>query len=262
MSDQKNYNSNINTIWVSTTARTGSMWVFNVTREIFKVAGFNVFPSSIPHTNSEMVDIYKNRALLDKDFKNKYVLKVHQILKANINKSKILTTIRDPRDVCVSYKEFNKCDFNESFKAAKGLIALSTIYRSFDKKYICIIRYEDIETSSIEIILKISKFLEIEIDENKAKEISIKYSKSNIKKLINEKENEINNKLKKKIPIDKKEIVNFLGTQRVYDLKTGFQSNHISSRNTGDWKKKLDKSQVEILNKEFKDWLEEFGYRI
>ena len=123
-----------------------------------------------------------------------------------------------------------------------------------------IIRYEDIESRSIEIILKISKFLEIEIDKNKAKEISIKYSKSNIKKLINEKENEINNKLKKKIPIDKKEIVNFLGTQRVYDLKTGFQSNHISSRNTGDWKKKLDKSQIEILNKEFKNWLKEFEY--
>ena len=174
--------------------------------------------------------------------------------------SKVLTTIRDPRDVCVSYKEFNKCDFNQSLKAAKGLIALSAIYRSFDKKYVCIIKYEDIETKSIEIILKISKFLEIEIDKNKAKEISNKYSKSNIKKLINEKENEINNKLKKKIPIDKKEIVNFLGTQRVYDLKTGFQSNHISSRNTGDWKKKLEKSQIEKLNKEFKNSLKEIEY--
>ena len=60
--------------------------------------------------------------------------------------------------------------------------------------------------------------------------------------------------------IEAKEIVNFLGTQRVYDLKTGFQSNHISSRNTGDWKKKLDKSEIEILNKEFKNWLKEFEY--
>jgi len=260
MSYQTDYNYNTNTIWIATSARTGSMWAFNVTREIFKTAGFNVLPLSVPHQISEMADIYKNQALLDENPKNKYVLKVHKILKPNIKKSKIITTIRDPRDMCISYKEFTNCDFELALHAAKGLARLSKEYKTYDDKYLCTIRYEDIENSSIETILKISKFLEIEIDKEKVKEISNKYSKSNVKKIINKKENEIKEKLKNKIPIDKKEIVNFLGTHRVFDIKTGFQSNHISSRNTGDWKKKLDKSQIEILNKEFKNWLKEFKY--
>ena len=30
----------VNTIWISTTPRTGSMWIFNVTRKIYKTLGF------------------------------------------------------------------------------------------------------------------------------------------------------------------------------------------------------------------------------
>ena len=36
----------------------------------------------------------------------KYVLKTHSILKQNLVRSKIITTIRDPRDVCLSFKKF------------------------------------------------------------------------------------------------------------------------------------------------------------
>ena len=68
--------SDLNTIWISSPPRTGSMWVFNIARQINKYLGFNVKPKSIPQNDSEMFDIYKSQALNEKDNDTKYVLKV------------------------------------------------------------------------------------------------------------------------------------------------------------------------------------------
>ena len=35
-------------MWVSTVVRTGSMWLFNITREILNLKKFNVLPDKIP----------------------------------------------------------------------------------------------------------------------------------------------------------------------------------------------------------------------
>ena len=53
----------VNTVWISTPPRTGSMWIFNVAREIYKTLGFNVEPSIVPQNDSEMFEIYHDRAI-------------------------------------------------------------------------------------------------------------------------------------------------------------------------------------------------------
>ena len=109
---------NINSLWISTTPRTGSMWLYNVTREILKLSRINVLPVKIPKSSQKFFEIFEKQSLIDQNDSNKYVFKIHKILKPNLPRSKILTTIRDPRDVCISFKEFMKTgkpsDFEES----------------------------------------------------------------------------------------------------------------------------------------------------
>ena len=46
-----------NTFWISTAPRTGSMWLFNVAREIFIINKYNVFPAKIPKNDKpDLVD--------------------------------------------------------------------------------------------------------------------------------------------------------------------------------------------------------------
>ena len=47
---------------------------------------------------------------------------------------------------------------------------------------------------------------------------------------------------------------------RSFDTKTGFQTNHISNRNSGDWKKSFSSKEIEILNFEFKDFISEYKF--
>ena len=53
----------INTIWISTSPRTGSTWIFNITREIYRILGFIVEPSIVPQKDTEMFKIYHDKAI-------------------------------------------------------------------------------------------------------------------------------------------------------------------------------------------------------
>ena len=135
-----------NTFWISTAPRTGSMWLFNVVREVFYINQHNVFPGKIPKYDKEFLEIYNSKSLLDKDDSNKYVFKVHSPLKSDLPNSKILTTIRDPRDVCASFREFMKSDFEKSMTIAKNMIDFVKNYESFDKDYLMFFRFIGIST--------------------------------------------------------------------------------------------------------------------
>jgi len=253
--------SNINTIWISSPPRTGSMWVFNITREIYKYLGFNVQPVLIPQNDSEMFDIYKYNALNEKNNKIKYILKVHTVLKPNLLKSKIITTLRDPRDLCISFKEFMKSDFNSSLKAATTVKIFSNIYKNFKDDYLLTIKYENIEKNSTDLILNIAKFLNESLDRHQAEEISQKFSKNKVLDIINKNNERINDKIKKNLKIDEKEAVIISNENiRTFDINTGFQTGHISKRKSGDWKTYFSQNEKKILNDEFKYWLEEFKY--
>ena len=251
----------VNTIWISTTPRTGSMWIFNVTREIYKTLGFDVEPSLVPQNDSEMFEIYNNKAVNELNNNLRFILKIHTLLKPNLARSKIITIVRDPRDVCISFKEFMKTNFNESLNATKSLIHFSKIYKNFNKNYMLILKYENIVKNPIEIILKIAKFLNENINHSQAVEISKKFSKKNVIEIINKKNKELKEKILNKSKIDKKEIV-IISNQnvRAYDKNTGFQTGHVSQRKSGDWEAIFSNTEKEILNNQFKEWLIEFEY--
>ena len=251
----------INSFWISTTPRTGSMWLYNVTREILKLSKINVLPIKIPKNDQEFFEIFKNQSLNDKNDSNIYVFKIHQILKPNLPKSKILTTIRDPRDICISFKEFMKTDFNTALKAAKTLLKYEKIYKTYNKDYLRFFRYENIENKPIEAILEIANFIDYKINYSDAKEISLKYNKKKVQNLIKRNDENLFSKIKNKEEIDESSIVYISkDNYRSFDTNTGFQTNHISNRNSGDWEKSFSSKEIEILNFEFKNFISEYKF--
>ena len=82
-----------------------------------------------------------------------------------------------------------------------------------------------------------------------------------IKNLIKNNDENLISKIKNKENIDNSSIVYFSkDNYRSFDTKTGFQTNHISNRNSGDWKKFFSSKEIEILNFEFKNFISEYEF--
>tara|TARA_B100001057_G_scaffold148612_1_gene148546 strand:- start:385 stop:1161 length:777 start_codon:yes stop_codon:yes gene_type:complete len=251
----------INSFWISTTPRTGSMWLYNVTREILKFSKMNILPIKIPKYDAKFHEIFEKQSLIDQNNSNKYVFKIHRILKPNLPRSKILTTIRDPRDICISFKEFMRTDFDTALKASKTLLKYEKIYKTYNEDYLKFFRYENIENKPIKTILEIANFINYEINYKDAEEISLKYNKKEVKDLIKKNDENLLYKIKNKEEINKSSIVYFSkDNYRSFDTNTGFQTNHISNRNSGDWEKFFSSKEIEILNYEFKDFISEYKF--
>ena len=252
---------NINSFWISTAPRTGSMWLFNVTKEILTLTKTNILPIEVPQSDEKFFEIFKTQSLIDQNNLNKYVFKVHTILKSDLPKSKILTTIRDPRDVCISFKEFMKTDFHTALKATKSMLNYEKIYKTYDKNYLKFFRYDDIENNNIKTILDISNFIGCKISDKDARYVSLKYSKDKVKELIKINDKHLLSKIKNRKEINKSDIVYFSkDNYRSFDTKTGFQTNHISNRNSGDWKTKFSREEINIINFEFKNLISEYKF--
>jgi len=249
------------TIWVSTAPRTGSMWLFNVTREIFRIVGRQVEPEIVPQSDAEMFQLASQRAFTSQDPTKVWVLKVHNILKPNLPRSKILTTHRDLRDVLVSFKEFMNTSFDNSLGCARGLVQYTETYKDYAPDYLMLVAYNDIETRPIELTLEIAKFLDVQISEINAKKIALKYSRKKVKSIIEKSNKSLTKNITNKKPIDSHDIVRLSDSNyRAFDRMTGFQTGHVSRRKTGDWKNVLSDSEQQLLDVEFGSWLKKFGY--
>ena len=82
-----------------------------------------------------------------------------------------------------------------------------------------------------------------------------------VKNLIKSNDENLLSKIKNKEDIDKSSIVYVSkDNYRSFDGKTGFQTNHISNRDSGDWKKFFSSKEIEILNFEFKDFISKYKF--
>jgi len=50
---------NINSFWISTSPRTGSMWLFNVTKEILTLSKANILPDEVPQSDEKFLKYSK-----------------------------------------------------------------------------------------------------------------------------------------------------------------------------------------------------------
>ncbi len=251
----------LNTFWVSTVARTGSMWVTNIIKEIFKYSNFNVLPKVLLKSDSACVEFYKSDGLSDKNKQNKYVFKIHSKIDRIPPGSKVITTIRNPYDICASFHEFMKCDLDTSIDSALLLLDFYNHYKKLEKD-VFFVKYEEIENTPGLLIKNLSSFCEVKLSEDYIDNIIKKYEKNNIKKLIDKNDLNLKKNLIENRKVDENKIVKDVnGNIRSYDLDTGFQSGHISSRKTGDWMKVFSEEEKNIIIKKIDKVAVNLGYK-
>ena len=252
-----------NTTWIAAVARTGSMWTTNVVREIFYYSNINVLPKTQPQAGEDYFNLFERQAFSDQNEKNHYVLKVHIFIEdINIPKSKLITNIRNPYDICASYYRFMKCDIDTAINAALSLPILIDHYKKWDARNLFIVKYEEIEEPSSKLVLELSEFLGAHLDENAALSIWKKFSKDNVRKIIADNDKSLSDKISKKQEIDPREVV-ILGKNnyRSFDLNTGFQTGHISERKTGEWSVTFSESETHKIVEALDNTAKKFGYR-
>ena len=253
----------LKSVWISTVVRTGSMWTFNVTRQMLRCHGYTVLPENVPQYDNEMMRLAQTTAWHDPDPAKIWVLKVHTRLKENIPHSKIITCVRDPRDIIVSFRRFMKADFDHALAAARALTLMVEAYRSYPSELLFTARYEDIERRPVKLALQIAGFLGLDISENSVRDITNGLSKENIKNLVHRKTVELDMKIQTGAPIASNEVVVIdQGNFRAFDSDTGFQTGHVSSYKTGDWRNMLTEQEKALANSVLGDWLQNNGYRL
>ena len=192
---------NTSRIVIASTPRTGSMWTFNITREIIKKLNYIVVPKLIPQNDSEMCKIHLDH-LNVKEKNIISVIKIHSILKKiYYENSKIIFNLRDPRDALVSFLRFMKFSYNlkEKIEYISDSIKKTEYIRNNVKKddYLEIF-YNNIISRQKDTVKQICNFLNIEIKLEQINQIVEKYSKSNVIKSIKKKKKLVTKKIKKK----------------------------------------------------------------
>jgi hypothetical protein len=79
----------IKVIWIASVPRCGSMWVFNVTRQVVRAAGLEVLPSLVPQTDEAMGAAFQE-GIRDLATDRVRVLKVHQALSPDLPASRFI----------------------------------------------------------------------------------------------------------------------------------------------------------------------------
>ena len=250
---------NADRIFVSSMPRAGSMWTYNVTRELIKAAGLEHVPDIVP-TNSTP---YVTRVFKEPLKKNQvYCVKTHYTVvpPENDEDTLIIVPYRDIRDCIVSYMKFMHADFDYAVRAMKYWNP-TEIYFSKESNNILRIRYDNIVAEPVEVIRKINDFIGSNVSYEKMEDINQRFSKNKIKAKVDS----LRNVSTEQVNADTENFDfagNMDGTQRVLDRSTGFQTNHITSNKSGSWKETLTEQQQQRLIEETEDWLQKHGFDI
>ena len=97
----KKLGTDIKAVWIASVPRTGSMWTFNITRELVRAAGFGVVPDLVPNNDEEMVRIGGERVDAPAS-REVAVLKIHVRMRPDTPLSLFIVPRRDLRDSRVS----------------------------------------------------------------------------------------------------------------------------------------------------------------
>ncbi len=232
---------------VAGSPRTGSMWTFNVTRELLRLAGHSVTPAEVPNNDEGMVDHLRD-VLKNPHAEGICTLKVHCRL-PQTPETRFIINHRDMHDVLISLMRFKNISFEEGLEAISSIKTTDDYYTNFSTDIGLQLQYAEITNNPMRAAKSIVRFLELDLQGNDVDGVIEKYSKESVKRRIADVEKNIMERDSKGQHISPDELVlRKSGKHRAFDLETGFQSGHVSDYEDGDWKSILTSGQQEQLN--------------
>ena len=248
-------------VFVAGMPRSGSMWVYNISRVLIRARGRIPVPENMPPDDVRRI---KQAFQIQREENEDYIIKTHIVLKPDLPGVKLIYTYRDVRDSMLSYMRFMHCEYNVGIKNLIANMQLTDYYFEKHAHNIIRIRYDDIITTPDKVIMKIGDFMDRSVPQNTAETIADQFSRDNVKKIIKSLEKLSENQTGKSQ--DSEELKdyetanNIDGSFRIIDKKTRFQSNHITSKKEGEWRDVLSEEQKEEVMKVASDWLNKYGF--
>lgn len=237
--------------------RSGSMWTFNVVRELLRRSGFNVLPKSYLPDQKSRVAVAR-RALDNPDPCARWVFKTHDLIGSDFPKSRFVATRRDPRDVLISQMRFTEIDFEAGLRAACHYAERADAYARFPDSICLQLEYTDIVADPVGVCQRLGNFLELEASDGQIDAIVAQFSKARVAALVQglaaKEANEAD------LPDSEKSVQRVDRNRRRIDLTTNFQSGHVSNYVDGDWRRLLSPEQRAQIHKALGSWLEREGY--
>lgn len=254
-------------IFIAGMPRSGSMWTYNVTRNLIKASGQTLVPELVPINEVNLIEKYSESDASEADF---FCIKTHLLITPLDSKTKIICNYRDVRDAMISFMKFTSAEFNIGIIAAEAMIHTTDHYFQVGNQDNSLkIRYEQMIESNFNTTKTINNFLNLDINDEDIIKIIQDLSRDNIEKKFSEFDLPIHSNpmegstIRLKIDSEKYEFVqNFNNTYRLFEKETGFQSNHITRTKNKEWKKCLSISQQKALIDLTSDWLNRYGYDI
>lgn len=241
--------------------RAGSMWAFNITRELLRADGALVVPEEPPQNDPDMI-LFGNHIETFGSPQHVAVLKTHTPLDEVPAFRRAIVPQRDLRDALVSIMRFTRIDFVSAVNMTAAAAQLTLSNQAFGAERALPIEYTDIAVQPAAVIVRIADFLELEIADATVDKLVDSYSKEKIKKRMSTVEKRTEKRIKRG-KAGRNEVVTLDdGSYRIYDTKTGFQSGHISDYEDGGWRELFDSEQQTLIERELNPWLEKLGYPI
>jgi hypothetical protein len=231
----------IRAIWIASAPRTGSMWTFNVVRDLVRLTGRPVLPEIVPHDDAEMEQL-GHAGIAAND--GTYVLKVHTRLPVNLPHSFYVVTHRQIRDSIVSFMRFTHADFEAGLRFAAGAIRLEQHFAGFPTGRALQIAYRDIVGQPEAVVRALAKALAVELGDGDAEGIVARYAKDKVQARLVAREQELRQQIGAGQAVDVRAFVPMGDASlRAFDMTTGFQSGHVSAYREGDWRTILTREQ-------------------
>ncbi|HTN93022.1 MAG TPA: sulfotransferase domain-containing protein [Gallionella sp.] len=253
-------------VFVAGMSRAGSMWTYNVVRAIYETRNLLVLPKEIPADEGNLITNALNSEVMENEV---YCIKTHLPLKSPLptrHEVKIICNIRDVRDAALSFMRFTHSDFEGGLNTMTLMMNITDHYLTKFRNNLLSIRYEDLTNNPQNVLEKVAAFLNIGLSKGEKIEILRKFSKASIQKQLSSMKKI---KLDAQGQVENKEqqsrfetVKNLDGTYRVYDKTTAFQSDHITSTKSGEWKTQFGQNQIDRIDNMTKDWLLRYGYKV
>jgi len=188
-------------IWVAGMPRSGSMWTFNVVRELVKRAGFRVLPAEVPMSDQDTATYANREFAVNRDPNAIFVLKMHSYLQQVPPNQFVITNLRDARDALVSYMRFMHADFERALAAGKAAAGVADYYLNLPEEKRMVLRYEEMTSSPALTIARIADRIGLSIDDGAVEEIATQFSKENVRALIENKDRCYRESVENKRPV-------------------------------------------------------------
>jgi len=241
-------------VMVAGMPRTGSMWTYNIARQLIRQSGYTPWPVHIPPDPIPSFRLAIDHGVATRDI---ICIKVHARYEGSLPGLKIICNLRDARDALVSYMNFMHCSFEEAIEGFSDSLELVDYYLDKTRFDVLDVRYEDIMHRPEEAITRIATFIGLPVSSEQAARIANDYSREKVRSYV---AGLGDNKSDGGGRHTGTALRNADGSIRRYDDVTGFQSGHVSGSVGGEWRTLLKPAQQAQLSVLTGNWLARYGY--